>query len=119
MLRLRPTAISLTPNDIQIASERLAARAFRESIQVCRGPGRSRDEAVVSRTTQLQAPRQAEISDSDDDCLSDASNASKLQPATLRRRSVAASNDSTTSDEHLCPHDDDPYHQTTSRPEPV
>lgn len=120
MLRLRPTAIGLTPHDIQIAHERLAARVFRERIQVCRGPERSRDEAIVSRTTHLQAPRQAEISESDDDCSSDSSNASKPQPqpATLRHRSLTVSDNSSTSDEYLCPHDDDPYQQT-NRPELV
>lgn len=119
MLRLRPTAISLTPNDIQIANERLAARAFRERIQVRRGPGRSRDEAIVERTIRLQAPRQAEISDSDDDFLSDTSYESKPQPATLRHRSLTVSDDSSTIDEYLSPHDDGPCQQTTTRPELV
>ncbi|QDS67758.1 hypothetical protein FKW77_006274 [Venturia effusa] len=113
MLRLRPTAINLTPNDIQIANERLAARIFHERIQVRRGAERSRDEAIVLRTTRLQAPRQAEISESDDDDLSDTSSESKPQPATLRHRTLAVSDDSSSSDEYLSPHDDGTYQQTT------
>lgn len=88
MLRLRPTTIGLTLDDIQLAQERVEARkraAFRHSgrVKVRRGPERSRDEAITpfERIPSLQAPRRAEhISDSEDFSDTSASDASKPRP---------------------------------------
>jgi hypothetical protein len=102
MLRLRPTAISLTPNDIQFSQERVEARrraTLRDNgrVKVRRGPERSRDEAITpfERIQRLQPPRRAEhISDSEDFSDTSASDASKPQPTftdTFRHRVLTES----------------------------
>jgi len=113
MLRLRPTAISLTPNDIHLAHERIETRRrvtlrVNRRVQVRRGPERSRDEAIIEQIPSLQ-PRRAEHHSSED--FSDNSDAWK----TFRHRSLTDSNssDDSTHDLSLI------SHQQTTRPESV
>jgi hypothetical protein len=113
MLRLRPTTISLTPNDIHLAHERIdskrraTVRANRR-VQVRRGPERSRDEAIIEQISSLQ-PRRAEHYSSED--FSDYSDASKI----FRHRSLTDSNSSDDSAHDLGLIS----HQQTTRPKSV
>jgi hypothetical protein len=114
MLRLRPTAISLTPNDIHLTHERIQARRQVTSranrrVQVRRGPERSRDEAIIERIPDLQ-PQRAEHHSSEDfsDTESDASK-------TFRHRSYTDSDSSVDNAHDLSLIS----HQQTTRPESV
>jgi hypothetical protein len=117
MLRLRPTAISLTLNDLQLARERIDIRrreTFRNNgrVKVRRGPERSRDEAVTQCERVLIQPRRAEHQSSE---ASDDDDASRPQPGshTIRYRSPTEDSSDYTDDSYA--HDPSliSYQQTT------